>query len=689
MDKRYSYTTLLATDDYVFGVISLNYSLQKFHSVYPLTVMCLDTLKDETLQLLQQFNIKYVIVPSLKIQEKADYRAHCTLNKFHMYSLTQFEKIIFLDADTILSTNIDNYFNKTFPIGSYYSDPDPNGNKMLWGGVIGLTPSQMAYTTILAGVQKSIEYLTCDENLYHFLLPIVNEIDVDTIYHINFDKKYWFYFENIFECFCFVEYLLSLSQAEYVELGQIALNNIHTPNVKKQILNYSENVLDILATMSPEQESKFSQQLLSKPRYCYTALAATDSYLLPLIGLYESWKRTNSTWDFLAIVTDSLSSASMDLLKQYKVPYKKVPLLLYSEIVDFDEIARYKFTINKFYYHSLYRQYRKIIYIDVSYIFKKNFDTLFDLNVDTLCTYSNANINYDFIGHCLCMTPQKEIYEKLLVGEFNQHHTDEETLHILYHGKTQDTTKYHLISMQEFFTLEKEYYFCGARWKYWMWKDFDSVPKIIDAINANIDVGDIRAFLSPYVRTSINYLNDNLSNWSASLSCQTYILDHLKKCCYCTLVQKDEEVNQAMQLYDSWLKTKSSYDFVFVLSNSLSIDSVEKIKHTHALIQIIPNDINLPSPLIHLHRLYMTHNLVLYINPNYIINENIDWMFNFSAPLVDKNIIWLLFCPDAKIVKYIKEYNFNTDFLQYCKTFLHSQFTNKYFTLQEECKSNV
>ena len=57
--ENYTWVTLLATDDYVSGVIGLNYSLLKVKSKYPLLVLAVDTLKKSTFQLLETENIKY------------------------------------------------------------------------------------------------------------------------------------------------------------------------------------------------------------------------------------------------------------------------------------------------------------------------------------------------------------------------------------------------------------------------------------------------------------------------------------------------------------------------------------------------------------------------------------------------------------------------------------------------------
>ena len=46
--KKYCWTTLLATDDYVWGILGLYFSLQKVYSKYPLIPIVTDNISDET-----------------------------------------------------------------------------------------------------------------------------------------------------------------------------------------------------------------------------------------------------------------------------------------------------------------------------------------------------------------------------------------------------------------------------------------------------------------------------------------------------------------------------------------------------------------------------------------------------------------------------------------------------------------
>ena len=82
-------------------------------------VICTDNLSQDTLSTLTLHNILYKIYPD--INSNNGHRMKCTINKIHMYDLNDYDKVIFLDADVIVTKNIDNLFEMDFPIACQYS----------------------------------------------------------------------------------------------------------------------------------------------------------------------------------------------------------------------------------------------------------------------------------------------------------------------------------------------------------------------------------------------------------------------------------------------------------------------------------------------------------------------------------------------------------------------------------------
>lgn len=94
------YATLLSSDSYLSGVLGLNYSLIRSKSTYKLLVIATDNLSLNAFKILEQNNINYIIKPYLLYKTNGFWRG--TINKFHIFSLLEYSKICFLDADIII-----------------------------------------------------------------------------------------------------------------------------------------------------------------------------------------------------------------------------------------------------------------------------------------------------------------------------------------------------------------------------------------------------------------------------------------------------------------------------------------------------------------------------------------------------------------------------------------------------------
>lgn len=117
-----SYITLLSSLDYLWGVLTLNYSLQKLKSKYSLGVLVKKNFIEQHPKLksvLEQNGIRlHIIISSYvipkTIENKIDNkRWRYSFDKLKIFGLTEFEKIVFLDSDMLVLQNIDHLFEKT------------------------------------------------------------------------------------------------------------------------------------------------------------------------------------------------------------------------------------------------------------------------------------------------------------------------------------------------------------------------------------------------------------------------------------------------------------------------------------------------------------------------------------------------------------------------------------------------
>ena len=111
-----AYVTLLSTDAYLMGVLLLNLMLKRVHSRYPLLVLCSDSLSKETLDILKKMHITYRLLREhISIEgviQTDSNQAHwsSTFDKLYIWTLTEFNKIVYIDSDMQILTNIDDLF---------------------------------------------------------------------------------------------------------------------------------------------------------------------------------------------------------------------------------------------------------------------------------------------------------------------------------------------------------------------------------------------------------------------------------------------------------------------------------------------------------------------------------------------------------------------------------------------------
>lgn len=106
------YVCLLSTDDFLEGVLVLNYNLQQLNSTRSLLCLVSDTVGEKTKKELEFFNIEYRIVKELNYYSNgADHRWNHTFDKIHIFSLIDLDKIVYLDSDFLIVKNLDHLFD--------------------------------------------------------------------------------------------------------------------------------------------------------------------------------------------------------------------------------------------------------------------------------------------------------------------------------------------------------------------------------------------------------------------------------------------------------------------------------------------------------------------------------------------------------------------------------------------------
>ena len=116
-----AYVTLLSNRNYLEGVLVLNETLKQVQSRYPLYCVLSLGVEEEVIPVLEKKGIRYIrlnkkvfdgVVSSNSKHADWDYSNwNYTFDKLLIWGLVQFEKLVFLDSDMIVTNNIDHLFD--------------------------------------------------------------------------------------------------------------------------------------------------------------------------------------------------------------------------------------------------------------------------------------------------------------------------------------------------------------------------------------------------------------------------------------------------------------------------------------------------------------------------------------------------------------------------------------------------
>lgn len=118
-----AWVTLLTQPDYMVGVRALHASLRACHSRYPLVVMVTGNIDNAQRQQLEQEGCLLRAVDPLHpdpklINSYANARFSEVWTKLAVWTLTEFERVAFLDADMLVTQNMDELFSLSLPTGT-------------------------------------------------------------------------------------------------------------------------------------------------------------------------------------------------------------------------------------------------------------------------------------------------------------------------------------------------------------------------------------------------------------------------------------------------------------------------------------------------------------------------------------------------------------------------------------------
>ena len=316
--KKYAYVTLLSNDGYLDGVLLTHRSLQKVKTQYPFYCMVTEDVHDFTRKVLEGFNINIIPVEKIEMpehiqayNEQKEYALAQTwrycLTKYRIFNMTQFDKIIFLDADLYFQQNVDHVFNYGHMTGAVDGEAfslwldEPHLNT----GFFVVEPSTELFNNIMDFV-KNVDpsfhsWVVADQeilNYYYSEWPQWQEKHLDAMY-------------NVFPPYL-VDKWCNDYQIEKIMKNAVFFHFVGTkPWTVPQYINEGFNFLyEELAAITEQK-----RQVLDLPKLAIYTICKNE------LQEVDEWMKSMWEADYICVLDTGSTDGTYEYLQEYSKQY--------------------------------------------------------------------------------------------------------------------------------------------------------------------------------------------------------------------------------------------------------------------------------------------------------------------------------------------------------------------------------
>lgn len=179
---RYTYISFLGSDDYLIGILALKNRLDVLKSEYPLTVLVSEDISNKSKRILKKYGIPYVIkkdyVPSEEIQKNNTSfgmpQWSKTFGKLYIFGMTEFDKLVYVDADMLIKKNIDELFqnkNLSAVIAGVKYPGNENWSLTLNSGLMVIVPKKNEDVRLFELIESNKFEKGGDQDIIHLAYP--------------------------------------------------------------------------------------------------------------------------------------------------------------------------------------------------------------------------------------------------------------------------------------------------------------------------------------------------------------------------------------------------------------------------------------------------------------------------------------------------------------------------------------
>ncbi|XP_074520935.1 glycogenin-2 [Halichoeres trimaculatus] len=146
-----AFVTLVTTDSYCKGATVVARSLRRHRTTRKIVIMVTPNVSEQSRRALQNVFDEVVLVDLMDSQDRVNLALlgrpdlGITFTKIHCWTLTQFSKCVFLDADTLVLCNVDDLFQRE----ELSAAPDPGWPDCFNSGVFVFKPSLETHAALL------------------------------------------------------------------------------------------------------------------------------------------------------------------------------------------------------------------------------------------------------------------------------------------------------------------------------------------------------------------------------------------------------------------------------------------------------------------------------------------------------------------------------------------------------------
>ena len=183
---KYAYVTLTSNDLFVPGAVAVIKSIAATQTTHPVYCMVSEDVSSENCESIKQAGAKVLIVPKIHSSTSGESgdrfeigKNWLTFTKLNVFNLTEFDKIVYIDADALVRDNIDEMFDFDCPSGYLLAHTGE-----LEAGVLVLEPSAEVFKDLLLYKDQE-NWVNHDQSLlnWYFLEKTKNFHELDNAYH--------------------------------------------------------------------------------------------------------------------------------------------------------------------------------------------------------------------------------------------------------------------------------------------------------------------------------------------------------------------------------------------------------------------------------------------------------------------------------------------------------------------------